>query len=183
MPEVPGRHVRPRRSWWPGVLAVAVLLAGVTGLLVQRAVPASGPPSRPVAMPVSAPTGEAVEAAAVLREWDAARAAAWADGSVPALRRLYVGGAGERDVGLLRDYHRRGLTVDGLRMQVLGLEVLRHEPGEWRLRVTDRVARGTVTDGHGRRRPLPRDQATTRKVVLARGDDGWRVSEVVPLEG
>jgi hypothetical protein len=164
------------------VLAVAVLLAGVVGLLVQRSVAPPRPAPRPTAVPVSAPAGEAMEAAAVLRAWDAARAKAWADGSVPALRRLYVGGAGERDVGLLRDYRRRGLTVDGLRMQVLGLDVLRHRPGEWRLRVTDRVAAGVVTDRDGRRRPLPRDQATTREVVLVRGDGGWRVSEVVLLE-
>jgi hypothetical protein len=161
---------------------VAVLLAGVTGLLVQRSVPAPSPAPRPAEVPVSGPSGESVEAAAVLREWDAARAEAWAEGSVPALRRLYVDGAGERDVGLLRAYRRRGLTVDGLRMQVLGLDVLRHRSGEWRLRVTDRVADGVVTDRDGRRRPLPRDQATTREVVLVRGDDGWRVSEVVSLE-
>ena len=173
------------------MLAVAVLLAGVAGLLVQRSVAAPRPASPPAAVPVSAPTGdaveageavEAVEAAAVLRKWDAARAAAWAAGSVSALRRLYVGGAGERDVGLLRDYRRQGLVVDGLRMQVLRLDVLRHRPGEWRLRVTDRVAGGVVADRDGHRRPLPRDQATTREVVLVRGATGWRVSEVVPLE-
>jgi hypothetical protein len=160
------------------VLVVAVLLAVLVGLLVARPTPAP----RPTVVTASAPTGEAVEAAAVLREWDAARAAAWAAGSVPALRRLYVGGAGERDVGLLRDYRRRGLAVDGLRMQVLALDVLRHRPGEWRLRVTDRVAAGVVTTRDGRRRPLPRDQATTREVVLVRGDPGWQASEVVPLE-
>ena len=164
------------------MLAVAVLLAGVAGLLVQRSVAAPHPASPPAAVPVSAPTGDAVEAAAVLRKWDAARAAAWAAGSVSALRRLYVGGAGERDVGLLRDYRRQGLVVDGLRMQVLRLDVLRHRPGEWRLRVTDRVAGGVVADRDGHRRPLPRDQATTREVVLVRGATGWRVSEVVPLE-
>ena len=167
------------------MLAVAVLLAGVAGLLVHRSVAAPQPASHPAAVPVSAPTGdavEAVEAAAVLRKWDAARAAAWAAGSVSALRRLYVGGAGERDVGLLRDYRRQGLVVDGLRMQVLRLDVLRHRPGEWRLRVTDRVAGGVVADRDGHRRPLPRDQATTREVVLVRGATGWRVSEVVPLE-
>ena len=167
------------------MLAVAVLLAGVAGLLVQRSVAAPRPAPPPAAVPVSAPTGdavEAVEAAAVLRKWDAARAAAWAAGSVSALRRLYVGGAGERDVGLLRDYRRQGLVVDGLRMQVLRLDVLRHRPGEWRLRVTDRVAGGVVADRDGHRRPLPRDQATTREVVLVRGATGWRVSEVVPLE-
>jgi hypothetical protein len=161
------------------VLAVAVLLAGGVGLLVERSVPAPQPVA--LAAPASAPTGAAVDAAAVLRAWDATRAEAWAAGSVPALRRLYVGGAGERDVGLLRDYGRRGLTVDELRMQVLGLEVLRHRPGEWRLRVTDRVAGGVVTDRDGLRRPLPRDRATTREVVLVRGAAGWQVSEVVPL--
>jgi hypothetical protein len=101
---------------------------------------------------------------------------------VRSLRRLYADGAGARDVGLLRDYLHRGLTLDELRVQVLALDVLRHRPGEWRLRVTDRVVAGVVTGPDGARRPLPRDQATTRDVVLVRDGAGWRVAEVVPLE-
>jgi hypothetical protein len=124
-----------------------------------------------------------VEAASVLNAWDTARAEAWAAGSVPALRRLYADGAGERDVRLLRDYRRRGLAVHGLRVQVLALDVLRHRPGEWRLRVTDRVVAGVAVDHDGARRPLPRDQATTREVRLVRADAGWQVAEVVLAEG
>ena len=154
--------------------AVLVALAAAVGLLVPR----SGPPPRPASVAVDGPT---VEAAAVLRAWDADRAEAWARGSVAALRRLYVEGAGERDAALLRDYFRRGLTVRDLRVQVLALEVLRHRPGEWLLRVTDRVAAGVVTSRDGTQQPLPRDRATTRDVLLVRRDAGWRVAEVVPL--
>jgi hypothetical protein len=156
------------------VAVVAVLAAGVGPRL-----PSPGRPSHGAAVTPDEPT---VEAAAVLRGWDAARAEAWAAGSVRSLRRLYADGAGERDVGLLRDYLRRGLTLDELRVQVLALDVLRHGPGEWRLRVTDRVVAGVVTGRDGARRPLPRDQATTRDVVLVRHGAGWRVAEVVPLE-
>jgi hypothetical protein len=160
------------------VLGVLVVPAVVAGLFLTR------PGTRPRPASVSA-EGPTVQAAAVLREWDAARAEAWAAGSVRSLRRLYVDGAGARDVRLLRDYLRRGLSVHGLRVQVLALDVLRHRPGEWRLRVTDRLAAGAVvTAGHGSgtRRPLPRDQATTREVVLVRDAGAWRVAEVVPLE-
>lgn len=157
------------------MLGVVVVLAVVGGLLLAR----PAPPPRPAAVVVEGPT---VEAAAVLRAWDEARAQAWAEGSAPELRRLYADGAGDRDVGLLRRYLARGLTVHGLRVQVLALDVLRHRPGEWRLRVTDRVASGAVVDRSGVRRPLPRDGATTREVRIVRGAGVWRVAEVVPLE-
>lgn len=114
----------------------------------------------------------------VLHAWDRARAAAYADGSVAALRKLYAGRAGAGDVRLLRSYLRRGYRIEGLRMQLLAVEVLAHEPARWRLRVTDRLAAG-VAVGYGERVALPRDRASTRTVVLRRDrDGGWRVVRV-----
>lgn len=173
---MPARHARPHRSWWTGLVGVLAALGCAVGLVLLR--PGSAPV--PVAGSVGGP---GVAAAEVLRGWDAARAGAWADGSVRDLRRLYADGAGERDVGLLRRYLGRGLRVDALRVQVLALDVLGHRPGEWRLRVTDRVAGGVVVDPTGVRRPLPRDQATAREVRLVRRGEAWRVAEVVPLDG
>ena len=114
----------------------------------------------------------------VLREWDEARASAYASGSVAELRELYVGGAGASDVRLLRSYLGRGYRVEGMRMQLLAVRVLAGGPGRWRLRVTDRLAGGDAV-GHGQRLPLPRDRASTRTVRLERGrDDRWRVVSV-----
>jgi hypothetical protein len=115
----------------------------------------------------------------VLRAWDRARGRAFAEGDVAALRRLYVEGsaAGTSDARLLQDYLSRGLRVEGLRMQVLALEVLQEEPGALRLLVTDRLA-GAVAVGRGMRIRLPQDQASTRVVDLVRTGGRWRVASV-----
>jgi hypothetical protein len=114
----------------------------------------------------------------VLRRWDEARAAAYASGSVGALRELYAGTAGARDVRLLRSYLRRGYRVEGMRMQLLDVRVRAREPGAWLLRVTDRLA-GGVAVRQGARVALPRDRASTRTVRLERDGAGrWRVVSV-----
>ncbi|MGN6575283.1 MAG: hypothetical protein ACTHKG_06325 [Nocardioides sp.] len=114
----------------------------------------------------------------VLRGWDRARAAAYTAGSVRSLRELYVAGAGEADVRLLRSYVRRGYRVEDLRMQLLSVRVLQHRPDLWALRVTDRLA-GATAVGYGERVDLPRDRASTRTVLLRRDPAGaWRVARV-----
>jgi hypothetical protein len=114
----------------------------------------------------------------VLRGWDAARAAAYASGSVAALRELYARDAGASDVRLLRSYLRRGYRVEGMRMQLLAVRVLADGPGRWLLRVTDRLAGGEAV-AYGARVALPRDRASTHTVRLVRGQDGrWRVAAV-----
>jgi hypothetical protein len=130
--------------------------------------------ARAVAAPATFPASD------VLRSWDTARAAAFADGDVAALRSLYVEGsaAGTSDVALLRDYLRRGLRVEGMHMQLLAVEVLREERRLLRLRVTDRLA-GAVAVGEGIRVVLPHDAASTRVVELRRSPGGrWRVATV-----
>jgi hypothetical protein len=138
--------------------------------------PAEGA-TRPAAV-AARPAGVTRPAVEVLRGWDEARAAAYASGSVRALRELYVGAAGAGDVRLLRSYLRRGYRVEGMRMQLLAVEVLGHGPGTWRLRVTDRLA-GGVAVGNGERLTLPRDRASTRTVRLVRDGSGrWQVASV-----
>jgi hypothetical protein len=100
------------------------------------------------------------------------------------LRDLYVGGsrAGRADVRLLRAWTGRGLRVEGLRTQVLGLRVVSQHPDRLVLRVTDRLVAGEAV-GEAGRTPLPRDRTDTRVLTLARGRDGaWRVAAVRPVD-
>lgn len=147
--------------------------------LTQRSVP--GPPLTQRSVPGAAwfPPAD------VLRSWDRARARAYAAGDLASLRALYVDGAraGTSDARLLRAYLSRGLRVHGMRMQLLGVEVLRREPGLLRLRVTDRLVGGVAvgpTGAYARGAPLPRDTASTRVLELRRQLPGgrWRVAWV-----
>jgi hypothetical protein len=155
------------------LLVGAVLLGGCADRGSAGGVPG------PALVRASAPPA-AFPASDVLREWDSARADAFAEGDAVALESLYVEGsaAGTSDVALLRAYLRRGLRVEEMHMQLLAVEVLREESRLLRLRVTDRLA-GAVAVGEGTRVPLPRDAASTRVVELRRAaDDRWRVASV-----
>jgi hypothetical protein len=118
-------------------------------------------------------------ASVVLRDWDRARAAAYAHGDVAALRRLYLGRseAGRADARLLRRYLARGLRVEGMRTQLLELRVLAHGSHRMRLRVVERlVGAEAVHRRTGFRQPLPHAAAGERVVELRRTPDGaWRV--------
>ena len=129
-------------------------------------------------LPVAPPPE--VPAAAVLHAWDDQRAHAWATGDPAALRDLYTAGSatGRADGAMLRSWHDRGLRVTGLRTQLLALAVRDWSDDRLVLVVTDRLA-GGVAVGAGVRVPLPRDRATTRRVVLRRVAGEWRVSSVV----
>jgi hypothetical protein len=125
-------------------------------------------------------TGGAPSASAVLHEWDDRRAAAWASSDVAGLRSLYVAGSptGRADAAMLQAWHERGLRVGRMRMQLLDLDVRRASDARLDLVVTDRLA-GAVAVGPGVRLPLPRDGATTRRVVLVRAGDEWLVAQSV----
>ncbi|WP_107765874.1 nuclear transport factor 2 family protein [Nocardioides terrigena] len=152
-----------------GVTLCAVL--GTAALVALRPGP-TGPGSRPVA---AAPDGPR----SVLADWDARRARAWASGDVSALRELYVDGSrtGRADVRMLASYVDRGLTVEGMRTQVLALEVLDESPVSVEVRVTDRVGGAQAVDGETVI-PLPDDRPSTRTVVLRLVGGEWRVDEV-----
>ncbi len=116
----------------------------------------------------------------VLRDWDRRRSRAWARGDAVTLRRLYVTGsaAGRRDVAMLRSWTRRGLTVSGIRMQVLRVEVRDLARQRLVVDVTDRLVGAEAVAGN-RRVALPRDAPTRRRIVLRRVDGSWRVAAVV----
>lgn len=141
--------------------------------------PSDSTSSRPLASATD--RSRSPRAVQVLRRWDRARAIAYARGDTTALKRLYVPGssAGRSDVAILRSYSRRGLRVEGLRMQLLAVEVTSRSARQLRLRVTDRV-HGAVAVGAGSRFRLPRDDASTRSVHLRRtpAGDRWRVEAV-----
>lgn len=151
---------------------VATLCALLVGCIEQ-----GRQPSTPAAPANASPTTFTPTAATVLREWDRARAAAYAAGSISRLRRLYVPGAGAGDLRLLRSYVRRGLVVDGMRTQVLALEVLEESPREVRARVTDRLV-GALARGHSGSMALPRDAPTTRDLTLRRIGGRWLMAAV-----
>jgi hypothetical protein len=159
-------------------LVVATIVVGHgrpddTGRAVvpPRDAPTSAPATRWPAAPTPAP-------AAVLAAWDERRAAAWARGDAEALADLYAPGSrsGAADVRLLRAYARRGLRVEGLTTQVLGLRVVERSPRRLVLVVTDRVVGGSAVGGAA---PvaLPADRASTRRVVLARQRGRWVVAD------
>lgn len=155
-------------------VAVASVVATVVGLRrdpAPQVALASGPPS------VAEPRPE-VEAAAVLADWDADRAAAWAAGDLRRLRSLYTPGsvAGDRDVDMLQRWLDRGLVVEGLRTQVLSLHEVRRSADRWVLSVTDRVVDGVARGDTTQR--LPADAPTTRRVTLRLVGDRWLVSSV-----
>ncbi len=172
-------HSRSRRLLVP--LTVGAVLALTSAAVGWRSGPSVPPTPAPAVRSALTPLPDRAREARALRvlaAWDGARADAYATGSVAALRGLYVGTAGVADVRVLRSYLRRGLQVDGMQMQVMGLKVVSHQPGRWRLRVTDRL-HGAVAVGQGERISLPSDQPSTRIVVLVRGaGQTWRVAAI-----
>jgi hypothetical protein len=173
-----GGGVDPRRLL-PALAVVAC--ACVVATIVGQFLRSEPDPAAPAAAPASAPvTDEAAGPAGVLAAWDARRARAWAAGDPSALRHLYAAGsrAGAADVGLLRRYIARGLTVRGLRTQVLALEVVARTDSRLELVVTDRTVGGRAVGAHGRSVALPAGHASRRRVVLVRRRARWLVREV-----
>jgi hypothetical protein len=130
----------------------------------------------------SVPVPEERFALEVLHGWDRQRAAAWAAGDPDALARLYVPGssAGAADVALLRRYAARGLSVRGLRMQLLRARVLVVRPRRVALEVTDRLTSAVAVrvDDVTASRPLPADAASARFLELRRFGDRWLMTRV-----
>ena len=164
--------------WLLGAAVLAVALAGGIAWVGSEPPPAAEPPA--AVKPAWAPVAES-PASDVLRGWDRRRARAYAKGDLTALRRLYVAGAGAagQDLRMLRAYTRRGLRVEGMRMQLLEVKVLVERPDRYRLRVTDRLV-GALAVAPGTRWRLPRDRASTRVVTLERAsaDAPWLVAAV-----
>jgi hypothetical protein len=157
-------------------VALASVATSLVGLRRDAAPEVVRVPDR--TRPAAEPRPE-TEAAAVLAAWDAERAEAWASGDVRRLRALYTprSVAGEHDVAMLRRWLDRGLTVGGLRTQVLSLQEVSRTADRWVLTVTDRVVGAVAVGEHGAV-ALPGDAATTRSVTLGRRGDRWVVESV-----
>ncbi len=157
------------------LLQLAVLLAVLAPLP-----PAAAAPPRE-GRDWRAPREGVVTGLAVLHEWDARRARAWAHSDAESLRRLYLPGssAARADVRLLRAYADRGLVVRRLVTQVYGIRVLHRTHGRLVLRVWDRVAGGVLVHG-GRERPLPSSRPALRTVEVVLRQGQWRVAAVGP---
>jgi len=158
------------------LLVAGALLGALAVLVWPSAHPVTeSPSSRPSAVVVRSE----VDAADVLRTWDARRAAAWSAGDAVALAALYVDGAraGRADAAMLAEWTGRGLVVDGLGMQLLAVDVIEDEPDRLLLRVRDRVA-VAVASGEGVREPLPAGPIEDRDVELRRVGDDWLVASV-----
>lgn len=115
--------------------------------------------------------------AAVLHAWDEQRSAAWADGDVAELRSLYAPGsrAGRADAAMLRAWRARGLRVEGLRSQLLAVDVRRRTAARLVLEVTDRMTGGVAVPGGW---SLPGDLPSRHVVTLRRVAGEWRVASV-----
>jgi hypothetical protein len=157
------------------VTAVAVA-AGTVTVAEVRGAPA---PSLEAAAGKAPARPAQLESVELLRAWDAQRAKAWAEGDPSLLRPLYTPGsrAGRHDRAMLRAWRARGLVVQDLHTQLLTVRELSRSATTWSLLVTDRLA-GGVAVGLGVRRPLPRDEATTRTVRLRLLYGRWRVAAV-----
>lgn len=164
---------------WP--LLVAVLGVALASGIVWADTGDTRPidPAPPDRVGAFGGPGAAAPEVDVLRSWDRRRGSAYSRGDVAGLRDLYVDGAGAADARMLRAYTRRGLRLEGMRMQILAVEVLTRRPDVWRLRVTDRLV-GAVAIGPSGDTRLPRDQASTNVVTLVRSpsDGAWRVASV-----
>lgn len=154
------------------VLVVGALLLGLVGLGRHDVAPKPVADVAPAAQ--SAGPVAAVRALVVLRDWDRARARAWGRGDPRALSRLYADGsvAGRRDVAMLRRWSARGLRVRGMSMQLLGVRLQARTPRRIVLVVTDRLVAAYAVGG-GRRYPLPRDNASTRRLEFRRVEGRW----------
>jgi hypothetical protein len=164
-------------------VVVRVLVTGVAlGVIALAAVSWFAEPSAPAGVAVAGGRPDLAEESrplAVLHDWDARRAAAWAAGDPRSLARLYTSrsGAGIADVALLQRYVDRGLRVRQMRMQVLASRVLVVRPRAITLEVVDRLAAATVDAGAAGRR-LPVDAATTHRLELRLVGGRWRMDRV-----
>lgn len=171
--------------WLVVATAVLVLIAGVVAWVVVSAGRTAEP--APVRAPVAVVAPEArsisvtraVSSLAVLRDWDRARADAWAAGDADALRRLYVrgSGAGRADVAMLRKWAGRGMRVEGMSMQVLAVELRARAARRVVLVVTDRLV-GARAVASGAEVELPHDLATTRRLVFRKVGGAWLLASV-----
>ncbi len=158
------------------VAAVALVMAGLLRSAPGEEHRSSPAPPPAVPRPSTMTITEAVSSLSVLRDWDRARSAAWSEGDVAALRRIYQAGSrvGAHDIAMLRRWVDRGLRVRRLTMQVLSVDLRVRTDRRIVLDVTDRLADAVaVPVGGGPGRVLPRDGLTTRRLVFRHTGADW----------
>ncbi len=169
----------------PRTASLAVVCAVAIGAVVVALDEPSSSARRQPPPSVVAHTGDqdVPRALLVLRDWDLRRARAFTSGSRAALTALYTRGSrtGAADLALLEGYRRRGLNVVGMSTQVLAAEVMHRSAGRIEMIVTDVLRDAVAVDGRGARWELPRDHATTWRVVLVRRGGRWLVDEAYPV--
>lgn len=146
------------------------------------------------AAPDSAPTtapggaGEVTRWLRTLQALDQRRSQVFANADPAGLDSVYVRGSSpwRADQSLLATYRLRGLRVEGLRLDISGLDIQQRatrtpDKSAVVLRVVDRLVAGAVVDRTGRRTPLPPGRAATRLVTLTAEEAGWRISGVVAV--
>ena len=171
----------------PRLVSLAVVCAAAIGaVVVALDEPSSSARQQvpPVVVATQTADQDVRRALLVLRHWDDRRARAFTSGSRAALTALYTRGSrtGAADLALLEGYRRRGLNVVGVSTQVLAAEVLPRSAGRIEMIVTDVLRDAVAVDGRGARWELPRDHATTRRVVLVRRGGRWLVDEAYPVD-
>lgn len=178
-----------------GAVALVVVLLGACAWALSSRPPAHTPaPTHtpaPAAVPRPVPADPAgpgaltdpdAPAARILRDWDAARARAYAGASPSDLRALYVprSAVGRADRRVLRAYAGRDLTVRDARMEVAEIVEVGRTPTCLRLAVVERLGPAYAVAEDGRRLPLPRDNWRERRLVLAYTGGQWRMAAATP---
>jgi hypothetical protein len=123
----------------------------------------------------------------VLRQLDQRRSTAFAQSDRSALDHVYVRGSAphRNDQAALAELASRGLTADGLRLQIRSAVVTARARDHVVLRVVDRLAPYDLVDGTERpvgHRPGRGDRAWVVMLVPATGGD-WRIAAVTPAAG
>lgn len=159
-----------------GLLAVVATVLPVAGVAVTRDVSSGAGETFVASAAEPSVTGRAL---AALREWDSARAHAWAHSDPRALARLYTptSRTGRHDVADLLRWAGRGLRVVGLHQQIGSVRLTRTSSRILVVVVTDRTVDGVAVGG-GRRTAVPASAWATHRVVLERVGPRWCVREV-----
>ena len=147
----------------------------------------ASPSAGPTAEPSGGPAGDAVggrssgEWGGVLGRLDRVRAEAFLRLDVGLLDLVYRRGTvpWRADRGVLAAYRQLATRVEGLRIVVHEVGVIRAGRGVVVLRVVDRFAGGTVVDADGSRTQLPGGPVTARRITLTGSGNDWRISAIV----
>ncbi len=121
----------------------------------------------------------------VLTRLDRWRSKAFVRARPGLLDQVYAHGSrsGRRDRAILLDYHRRGVGLERVRLEVSVLRVVGRARGAVTLRVVERLRPTHAVLPSGVRTSLPRDAATRRLLHLVRTPRGWRIAGVRRIAG